>query len=159
MVFTKDSILLNLVRGEREHENYGITHTIKHVFVEEEERKMLLENYKLECRCCGSKNLKRVVSLGYQPLANNLLNKKNSKCELYPLEVNLCKDCFNCQLSIVVNPKKMFSNYLYLSSTSKSFVKHFETAAEKYIKELKLSNKNSYIIDVGSNDGVALKTI
>ena len=42
MVFTKDSIFLNLVRGEREHENYGITHTIKHVFVEEEERKMLI---------------------------------------------------------------------------------------------------------------------
>ena len=54
MVFTKDTIFLNLVRGEREHENYGITHTIKHVFVEEEERKMLLEDYKLECRCCGS---------------------------------------------------------------------------------------------------------
>ena len=157
MVFTKDTIFLNLVRGEREHENYGITHTIKHVFVEEEERKMLLENYKLECRCCGSKNLKRVVSLGYQPLANNLLDNKNSKCELYPLEMNLCKDCFNCQLSITVNPKKMFSNYLYLSSTSKTFVKHFETAAEKYIKEFKLSHKNSYIIDVGSNDGVALK--
>ena len=157
MVFTKDTIFLNLVRGEREHENYGITHTIKHVFVEEEERKMLLENYKLECRCCGSKNLKRVVSLGYQPLANNLLDNKNSKCELYPLEMNLCNDCFNCQLSITVNPKKMFSNYLYLSSTSKTFVKHFETAAEKYIKEFKLSHKNSYIIDVGSNDGVALK--
>ena len=101
--------------------------------------------------------LKRVVSLGYQPLANNLLNKKNSNCELFPLEVNVCENCFNCQLSIVVNPKKMFTNYLYLSSTSKSFVKHFETAAEKYIEELKLSNKNSYIIDVGSNDGVALK--
>ena len=118
---------------------------------------MLLENYKLECRCCGSKKLKRVISLGYQPLANNLLNKRDSNCELFPLEVNVCENCFNCQLSIVVNPKKMFTNYLYLSSTSKSFVKHFETAAEKYIKELKLSNKNSYIIDVGSNDGVALK--
>ena len=157
MVFTEDSVFLNLVRGEREHKNYGITHTIKHTLVEEDHRKMLLENYKLECRCCGSKKLKRVVSLGYQPLANNLLNKRDSNCELFPLEVNVCENCFNCQLSIVVNPKKMFTNYLYLSSTSKSFVKHFETAAEKYIKELKLSNKNSYIIDVGSNDGVALK--
>ena len=27
MVFAKDSIFLNLVRGEREHKNYGITHT------------------------------------------------------------------------------------------------------------------------------------
>ena len=32
MVFTKDTTFLNLVRGEREHNNYGITHTIKHVF-------------------------------------------------------------------------------------------------------------------------------
>mgnify|MGYP000545162819 CR=1 FL=1 len=33
MVFTKDTTFLNLVRGERDHENYGITHTIKHNFV------------------------------------------------------------------------------------------------------------------------------
>jgi len=116
-----------------------------------------MNNYKFDCRLCGKTNLKRVVSLGYQPLANNLLNKKDSKCELYPLEMNYCTDCHNCQLSVVVDPKKMFSNYLYLSSTSKSFRKHFEDAAEKYIKEFKLSPKKSYVIDVGSNDGVALK--
>ena len=29
MVFTKDTKFLNLVRGERDHDNYGITHTIK----------------------------------------------------------------------------------------------------------------------------------
>ena len=52
-------------------------------------------------------NLKRVVSLGYQPLANNLLNKKNDKCELYPLELNYSPDCHNCQLSVSVDPKKM----------------------------------------------------
>ena len=50
----------------------------------------------------------------------------------------------------------MFSNYLYTSSTSKSFRDHFVKAAKKYIKEFKL-NKKSLIIDVGSNDGVALK--
>ena len=42
MVFTKDTTFLNLVRGERDHENYGITHTIKHVFVAEKEKKLLL---------------------------------------------------------------------------------------------------------------------
>ena len=51
----------------------------------------------------------------------------------------------------------MFSNYLYTSSTSKVFRNHFIEAAKKYSKELKLSKKNSYIIDIGSNDGVALK--
>ena len=156
MVFSKDTTFLNLVRGERDHENYGITHTIKHVFVDEKEKDLLLECYKFECRSCGNINLKRVVSLGYQPLANNLLNKKNEKCELYPLEVNYCEKCHNCQLSVAVDPKKMFSNYLYTSSTSKAFRDHFINAAKKYTKELKL-NKKSYIIDIGSNDGVALK--
>jgi len=51
----------------------------------------------------------------------------------------------------------MFSNYLYTSSTSKVFRTHFINAAKNYINEFKLNSKKSYIIDVGSNDGVALK--
>ncbi len=157
MIFSKDTTFLNLVRGERNHENYGITHTIKHVFVDEKEKNLLLKCYKFDCRSCGNTNLKRVLSLGYQPLANNLLNKKNEKCELYPLEVNFCEKCFNCQLSVAVDPKKMFSNYLYTSSTSRIFRNHFINAAKQYSKELKLDKRRSYIIDIGSNDGVALK--
>ena len=157
MVFTKDTTFLNLVRGERDHENYGITHTIRHVFVDEKEKNLLLKYYKFDCRSCGNNNLKRVVSLGYQPLANNLVKKKDEKCDLYPLEVNYCNRCHNCQLSVAVDPKIMFSNYLYTSSTSKVFRNHFIEAAKKYSKELKLNKKNSYIIDIGSNDGVALK--
>ena len=141
MVFSKDTTFLNLVRGERDHDNYGITHTIKHVFVDEKEKDLLLSCYKFDCRSCGNLNLKRVLSLGYQPLANNLLNKQNDKCELYPLEVNYCEKCHNCQLSVSVDPKKMFSNYLYTSSTSSVFREHFVKAAKKYIKDLKLNKK------------------
>jgi nucleoside-diphosphate-sugar epimerase len=157
MVFTKDTTFLNLVRGERDHENYGISHTIRHWFVDEKERDMLMSCYKFHCRSCGETKLKRVVSLGYQPLANNLLKKRNEKTELYPLEMNYCPTCHNCQLSISVEAKKMFSNYLYTSSTSKSFKEHFVNATKKYVKEFKLKPKKSYIIDIGSNDGVALK--
>jgi hypothetical protein len=127
------------------------------MFVDDKEKNLLLESYKFDCRSCGNTDLKRVVSLGYQPLANNLLNKENEKCELYPLEVNYCGKCHNCQLSVSVDPKKMFSNYLYTSSTSKVFRNHFVDAAKKYSKVLKLNKKKSYIIDIGSNDGVALK--
>ena len=113
--------------------------------------------YKFECRSCGNINLKRVVSLGYQPLANNLIKNKNDKSELYPLEMNYCDKCHNCQLSVAVDPKKMFLNYLYTSSTSKVFRDHFVKAAKNYIKNFKLKPKKTYIIDVGSNDGIALK--
>tara|TARA_B100000686_G_C16696717_1_gene920962 strand:- start:179 stop:1525 length:1347 start_codon:yes stop_codon:yes gene_type:complete len=155
MVFTKDSIFLNLVRGEREHKNYGITHTMPYKLVEEKDKKNLLKIYKLECRCCGNKSLKRVISLGFQPLANNLILNIKNKVEKYPLEMNYCPKCHNTQLSVAVNAKEMFNNYLYLSSTSQSFRSHFEKAANKYFKEFKLK-KNSYVIDIGSNDGIAL---
>ena len=123
--------------------------------VDEKEKNLLLECYKFDCRSCGNTKLKRVISLGYQPLANNLLNKPNEPCELYPLEVNYCNKCHNCQLSVSVDPKKMFSNYLYTSSTSKVFRGHFINAAQKYIKDRKLNKKKPKIYR--NND--ALNTI
>ena len=146
MIFSKDTIFLNLVRGEREHENYGITHTLPYVLVDEKIKKNTLSSYKFECRSCGDKNLKRVVSFGMQPLANNLKLKKNETDQLYPLEMNYCSYCHNCQLSVAVDPKKMFSHYLYISSTSENFRNHFKNAAKKYVKEFKLDSKKSYII-------------
>ena len=156
MVFTEDTIFLNLVRGEREHDNYGITHTIPYKFVDENERDLLSKIYRFDCRCCGSKKLKRALSLGYQPLANNLNDNINDKSKSYPLELNVCEDCFNCQLSVAIDSDEMFSNYLYQSSTTKSFRDHFILAAKNYIKDFDL-DEDSYIIDVGSNDGIGLK--
>ena len=63
MVFLEDSIFLNLVRGEREHENYGITHTIPYQLVDEDFRKQLLDNYSTTCRASNSNDLKPVISL------------------------------------------------------------------------------------------------
>ena len=157
-MINKDSLKTSFLDLQQQKvDNYGITHTLPYPLVSDKERELLLEIYKFDCRSCGKKDLKRVVSLGYQPLANNLLNKIDDKDEMYPLEMNYCSNCHNCQLSVAVDPKKMFSNYLYLSSTSKTFRDHFKHAADKYIKDFKLSPKKSYIIDIGSNDGVALK--
>ncbi len=158
MVFTEDSVFLNLVRGEREHENYGITHTIPYKLVDEDMRQRLLSSYKKECRSCGNIHLERVISLGASPLANNLLDSADEAVETYPLEMNYCAECHNCQLSCVVPPENMFDNYLYVSSTSQTFRKHFEDTAKKYIKKFKL-NKKSLVVDIGSNDGIALKPL
>jgi nucleoside-diphosphate-sugar epimerase len=156
MIFTKDTVFLNLVRGEREHKNYGITHTIKKIIVDENLKEKLLLGYRIDCRCCGNIKLKRVISLGFQPLANNLLNSQEENFETYPLELNYCEVCFNCQLSYVVDPNIMFKKYLYVSSTAETFKNHFKDAAFKYIKKFNLSKEESFIIDIGSNDGIAL---
>ncbi len=156
MVFTKDSIFLNLVNGEREHKNYGVTHTFPYQLVDKKIKKDLISFYKFDCRCCGNIKLKRIISLGFQPLANNLINNKKNKFDTYPLELNYCEDCRNVQLSVSVLNKKMFKKYFYLSSASKELINHFRDAALKYKKELSL-NLNSKILDVGSNDGIGLK--
>jgi nucleoside-diphosphate-sugar epimerase/SAM-dependent methyltransferase/quercetin dioxygenase-like cupin family protein len=158
MVFTEDSVFLNLVRGERDHENYGITHTIPKEIVSREFADRLIESQKTECRSCGVIRLERVVSLGSSPLANNLISTLDEIVEEYPLEMDYCSNCHNCQLSAVVNPRKMFDNYLYVSSTTKKFRAHFEDAADKYIQKFKLG-ENSTVVDVGSNDGIALKPL
>ena len=77
MVFTKDSIFLNLVNGEREHQNYGTTHTLKYDLVDKGFGELLLRSYKTECRVCGG-GLNHYLSLGLSPLANNLNTKKNN---------------------------------------------------------------------------------
>ena len=158
MVFLEDSIFLNLVRGEREHENYGVTHTIPYELVDEKLRKELLANYSTACRISNNSNLKPVLSLGMSPLANNLLSSEEEKDELFPLEIMYCPNSHNCQLSYVVPSKKMFDHYLYVSSTSKSFRQHFKNAANKYIQKFNLNSK-SLVVDIGSNDGIALKPL
>ena len=71
-------------------------------------------------------------------MANNLIKSVRTKVKKYPLELNFCDKCFNVQLSVAIDPKIMFSNYLYLSSTSNEFQTHFEKATEKYIRDLKI---------------------
>jgi nucleoside-diphosphate-sugar epimerase/2-polyprenyl-3-methyl-5-hydroxy-6-metoxy-1,4-benzoquinol methylase/quercetin dioxygenase-like cupin family protein len=158
MVFLEDSIFLNLVRGEREHENYGITHTIPYILVDEQFRKDLINGYKKNCRVCDNTHMKKVISLGKSPLANNLLNDEFEKYDTYPLEMDYCPKCHNVQLNYIVESNKMFDNYLYVSSTSNSFKQHFENAALKYIKMFNL-NEESTVVDIGSNDGIALKPL
>ena len=157
MIFLEDSILLNLVNGERDHQNYGITHTIPHKLVDEQLSRNLIESYKIECRVCGG-GLNHYLSLGLSPLANNLNNNKNEINELYPLDLNFCNQCSNSQLSVVVPPEKMFDNYLYLSSTSEQFKDHFVKIAEELKNDLNLKNK-SVVLDIGSNDGIFLEPV
>jgi len=157
MVFLEDSLFLNLVNGEREHENFG-KHTIPYELVDERMRVELLENYKSECRSCGNSRLECVVSLGNSPLANNLLDDENQEDELYPLQMNYCPDCHNCQLSHSVPREKMFNEYLYVSSTTETFRKHFSDAADSLTEEFGL-REGSFVVDIGSNDGVFLKPL
>ena len=98
--------------------------------------------------------MKLCFSFPKTPLANEFVIKKK-KQEIYPLDLVFCKACYHLQLKHVVSPKILFSNYLYVSGTSKSFINHFENYAESIITKYKIK-KNELILEIGSNDGVFL---
>ena len=50
----------------------------------------------------------------------------------------------------------MFKNYLYVSSTTETFRKHFTDMADKLAGGLALQG-NSLVVDIGSNDGLLLQ--
>lgn len=110
------------------------------------------------CRSCHEdrSNMIQIIDLGMQPAANNLLDDFTDDTEYFPLCLIMCTTCGLFQLGDVVNPDYLFKNYLYHSSTSASFIKHFVDYAKDTIKKFGLSS-DDLVIDIGSNDGILLK--
>ena len=110
------------------------------------------------CRTCKKKLLVKVLTLGPTPLANAFLTREQvDQPELYfPLDVYFCEDCSMLQLGHVISSELLFGNYVYVSSTSPVFVKHFEDFAADTYERFSL-NSDSLVIDIGSNDGIFLK--
>lgn len=110
-----------------------------------------------DCRLCGSTDLVEVLFFGETPLANAYLSSADlNKTEIFaPLVVHLCNSCKLVQLRDVVDPKILFSNYLYVSGTSPVFIAHFASYAKTVVEKFSLK-EDSLVVDIGSNDGVLL---
>ena len=110
------------------------------------------------CRSCGSSSLQLIIDLGLQPLANNLLRPDDlAKPEpKFPLDVHVCRDCWLLQISHIVPPVDLFSDYVYFSSFSDHLLRHSRESALRYIAEKPL-NAGSFVVEIASNDGYLLK--
>ena len=109
------------------------------------------------CRLCGSRDLKLVLRLAKSTLPDSYETTphKAKSQYLYPHDMLLCQKCGNTQLSIVVDPKIVYKNYLYKTVTSLKLVDHFKQYASDVISELNLK-KGYLVVDLGSNDGSLL---
>jgi len=111
------------------------------------------------CRVC-EKPLSEFMSFGDMPIANSFINinEKNNQY-LYEMLAAFCENCFTFQLLNVPRPKQMFNeNYAYLASTSKEMQEHWSELANKISEEFNF-DKKSFIVEIGSNDGIFLKNI
>ena len=108
------------------------------------------------CLACNSKNLRQVLDLNSQPLANSYLRNRHSKEKKYPLKVNACLKCNHLQLSIAVNPKKIYQNYDYVSGTTDTYKKFMKKFYRFCIQNNKKKFLYKNILDIGCNDGSQL---
>ena len=109
------------------------------------------------CRFCAA-SIEPFMSFGQMPHASGFLNRSEFDCEyFYELKPALCGACKLFQIIDVPDPSKTFHlNYPHITATSQYVVNHFKDLA-KLIVERYLKLPNSFVIELGSNDGSFLK--
>jgi ubiquinone/menaquinone biosynthesis C-methylase UbiE len=120
-----------------------------------------MKEYKSLTKCPISYSEKNTTYLdfGMMPLVNNLSETKKAslECPHYPLVVNYYPDSKLSMLSIAIEPKILFSNYVYKSGTSQPYIDHCKEMYN-YISKFASIRKNDWVVDIGGNDGTLLHT-
>lgn len=109
------------------------------------------------CRVCGSHDLVEFLDLGRMPLVNQYLSVSAAPDEelSFPLQMLFCRSCSLSQLSVVVDPRVLYSHYDYHSSVSTTFQQHCESMADSVWRNLDLS-ETDLVVEIASNDGCLL---
>src|SRR3989344_708240 len=113
-----------------------------------------------KCIVCGNKNTRRVIEMGFHPLADTFLARDQllNPQRLYPLNCLLCQKCGHFQNEIFVPGEERYieSNYSYTSSNSESAMKHWNEFCDTVSEFINLK-RNDAVIEFGSNDGYLIK--
>jgi SAM-dependent methyltransferase len=112
----------------------------------------------VSCRLCGEPLTETFVDLGMSPLCESYVpaGKLDGQESFYPLHVRTCSSCLLVQLPAYVAGEDIFSDYLYFSSYSTSWVEHARRYAEDMTDRLGLG-PGSLVAEVASNDGYLLQ--
>jgi SAM-dependent methyltransferase len=110
------------------------------------------------CRFCRAPLEDVFADLGNSPLANSYLPPERLEAmePFYPLRALVCGHCFLVQLEEFESPERIFSDYAYFSSYSKSWLEHARGYVELMIARLGLGEE-SQVVEVASNDGYLLQ--
>lgn len=112
----------------------------------------------VKCQICASKNTIPGLDLGHQPVGDLIVSRAglNRPETLYPMQLYHCLDCGLTQLGYTVNAGVVYKNFPFVSGTTKTATRHLQSLATKLVRMLDLG-KNSFAVDIGSNDGTLLK--
>lgn len=112
-----------------------------------------------KCRLCGGA-LRKILDLGRQPVSNAFVRpEETARVPFYHLEVGMCASCTMVQQLNEVPPNEMYRvDYPYRASGSALIRRHGEDVA-RHIIQTCTDAPNPFVVEIGSNDGVMLKTL
>src|SRR5689334_10167323 len=92
------------------------------------------------CRLCDAELTETFVDIGMSPLCESYVpaDRVDGPETFYPLHVRICSECLLVQLPPYVAGEDIFSDYLYFSSYSDSWVAHAKRYADEMIARLRL---------------------
>ncbi len=113
----------------------------------------------IRCRICGDA-LREVLDLGRQPVSNAFVRAEEAnQVPFFRLGVGVCCSCAMVQQIDTVPPHEMYrADYPYRASGSAMVRRHFEEVA-RLILETCPGGRDGFVVEIGSNDGVMLKTL
>ena len=99
------------------------------------------------------------MTFGPMPIANGFISKENFSNEyFFEMEVAFCDNCGMFQLVNQPEREMMFNeHYAFFSNTSKYMGLHFEEFANHIIDDHITNEKDPFVVEIGSNDGIMLK--
>ncbi len=113
----------------------------------------------MNCRHCSRKLEHLFLDLGYAPPSNAYLSKSDMKAPetCFPLRLYVCDHCWLVQTEDYSCCEELFTgDYAYFSSTSAGWLDHARAYCGMMTEKL-LLNRESFVIEVASNDGYLLK--
>jgi SAM-dependent methyltransferase len=110
----------------------------------------------LKCRLCGNKKLHAILDLGDQPPANSLREALSEELENVPLIICRCEKCTAIQLTQTINPEHLFSDYVWVTGTSKGAREYSKIFADRVLSKVKFTNA-LFVVEIASNDGTFLR--
>lgn len=118
-----------------------------------------LVNDTFSCKLCESDELEVFLSLGPMPPANEFLEREEvySSEDFYPLDVYFCKSCNHVGVLPRISSEELFDDYVYLTSNSETMLSHLEDLTDKVCEKIIEDQENSFVVDIGSNDGSLLE--
>lgn len=110
------------------------------------------------CRFCNTPLTHVLCDLRMSPLSNSYQKFENVHLgeKFYPLKVWVCDQCYLAQLEEFESPDAIFSDYLYFSSFSTSWVEHARRYCDMMTERFGF-NESSQIVEIASNDGYLLQ--